>query len=143
MKYQDLVEGPVTSKIISSYLNKLGERTDTGGHSIFMGQVRDDIVKNKKVKAIEYSAYNEMVEVAAEKIRKTIFADFSDVREIFLVHSTGIVKVGQISLVIIVTAGHRDHAIRACQQAVEMIKEDYPVWKKEIFEDDSTLWKEV
>lgn len=136
-----LVEGPITTKIITSYLDKLGERNDSGGHSIFLGQVRADIIEGKKVKAIEYSAYEEMVGEAAGNIKKTILEAFSDVKDIILIHSTGIVKIGQMSLFIMITAGHRDQATRACRHAVEMIKLDFPVWKKEIFEDDSTHWK--
>jgi molybdopterin synthase catalytic subunit len=141
MEASVLVKGPITTKIITSYLDKLGERNDSGGHSIFLGQVRADIIEEKKVKAIEYSAYEEMVGEAAGNIKKTILEAFSDVKDIILIHSTGIVKTGQMSLFIMITAGHRDQATRACRHAVEMIKLDFPVWKKEIFEDDSTHWK--
>jgi len=143
MEYQALVKGPVTSKIISIYLNRLGDRTDTGAHSIFLGQVRDDILDNKKVKAIEYSAYEEMVVLAAEDIKKNTKEAFSDVKDIIIIHSTGIVKAGEISLLVLITAGHRDHASRACRHALEMVKKNYPVWKKEIFEDGSTRWREA
>jgi len=49
---------------------------------------------------------------------------------------------GEASLFVLVSAGHRHHAIDACSRAVEMIKATLPVWKKEIFEDNSAMWKE-
>lgn len=107
----------------------------------FLGQVRADEVGGKIVKAIEYSAYSDMVYVEAEKIKKTILDEFDDVVSIEIVHSTGLVNAGEISLVVLVSAHHRQQAIQACSKTVELIKEHLPVWKKEIFEDDSHHWK--
>lgn len=141
MNDQYLVAGPVKSSLIIEYLNKLSDDKSTGAHSVFLGQVRDDKIDDRTVKAIEYSAYDNMVEKEAVRIKETIKGAFSDVRDIVLVHSTGIVKAGELSLFVMITAGHRDHATRACRHAVEMIKENYPVWKKELFDDDSHQWK--
>jgi molybdopterin synthase catalytic subunit len=137
-----LTEGPITAEQISAKIENLGKRTDAGGHSIFLGQVRADLSNGRKVKAIEYSAYEQMVGLEAEKIRIGIFSEFSDVLEIVIIHSTGVVKAGEISMFVLVSAGHRDHAATACRTTVELIKEKLPVWKKEIFEDDSHTWKE-
>ncbi|MCX6325612.1 MAG: molybdenum cofactor biosynthesis protein MoaE [Bacteroidia bacterium] len=136
-----LINGPVTQNIMAHFMEKMGEKTDSGGHSVFLGQVRADEINGKKVKAIEYSAYGAMVKVEADKIKETILLQFGDVRSIDIVHSTGIVKAGEISLFVLVSAGHRHQAIQACSKAVELIKEKLPVWKKEIFEDDSHEWK--
>lgn len=141
METNYLTAGPISPETISQLIEKLNHKTDCGGLSIFLGQVRADEVKGKKVKAIEYSAFVELVNVEAEKIMKEIFAEFGDVKAINIIHSTGIVGVGGISLLVIVSAGHRHQAIEACSTTVELIKEKLPVWKKEIFEDDSHLWK--
>lgn len=141
MKPGYLINGPITPDVITSLMEKISERTDTGGHSVFLGQVRADYENDKKVKAIDYSAYEGMVKVEAEKIKEIILAEFADVKSIEIVHSTGIVKAGEISLLVLVSAGHRHHAIMACSKAVELIKEKLPVWKREIFDDDSHLWK--
>jgi molybdopterin synthase catalytic subunit len=116
-------------------------KTDCGGHSIFLGQVRADEIEGKKVKAIEYSAYLELVNVEAEKIINKILSEHADVKSADIIHSTGIVKAGEISLLVLVSAIHRHQAMLACSMAVELIKENLPVWKKEIFEDESHLWK--
>jgi molybdopterin synthase catalytic subunit len=108
---------------------------------IFLGQVRADDINGKTVKAIEYSAYAEMVYIEVENIKKSILSEFPDVKSVDIIHSTGTVKAGEISLVVFVSAGHRLQAIQACSKAVELIKGNLPVWKKEIFNDDSHLWK--
>jgi molybdopterin synthase catalytic subunit len=116
---QYLINSPIFPDIISTHLAKVGSRKDTGGHSVFLGQVRNDILGGKRVAAIDYSAYEPMLNGEADKIVDEIKKEFNDV----------------ISLVIL-------HATRACSQAVELIKERLPVWKKEIFEDDSHRWRE-
>ena len=143
MKKQDiLVSGPIGSSLIVEYIDRLSDDKESGAHSIFLGQVRNDKINEHTVKAIEYSAYEEMVEKEAQKIRNTVLAAYSDVNNVVIIHSTGIVRAGEISLFVMVTAGHRDQATRACRHAVEMIKEKYPVWKKELFDDDSYRWQE-
>lgn len=136
-----LVPGPVKSSLIAEYLNRASDDKSAGAHSIFLGQVRDDRIGDRMVTAIEYSAYPEMVEKEYQKIKDTIMAAFNDVRDVFILHSTGVVKAGELSLFVMVTAGHRDHASRACRHVVEMIKESLPVWKKELFDDDSSRWQ--
>ena len=73
---------------------------------------------------------------------KKILSTFNDVNSVEILHSSGIVNAGEISLFVIISAGHRQQAIEACRQTVELIKERLPVWKKEIFEDNSTCWRE-
>jgi molybdopterin synthase catalytic subunit len=136
-----IINGPVTKEVITSFLEKMSYKTDSGGHSVFLGQVRADEINGKKVKAIEYSAYEGLVNAEAEKIKKLILAEFEDIKSIDIVHSTGIVKAGEISLFVLVSAGHRKQAIQACSNTVELIKEKLPVWKKEIYNDDSHKWK--
>lgn len=136
-----LISGPIMDNEISSLIKNLGEDTSAGGHSFFLGQARADILNGKKVKAIEYSAYEEMVKSEAEKIKSEILWEFGDVKNIDIIHSTGLVKAGGISLLVVVSAGHRHQATAACAKAVELVKERLPVWKKEIFDDDTYEWK--
>ena len=143
MEANYLIEGPVTQSLITQLMVKMGERNDIGGHSIFLGQVRADEIDGKRVKAIEYSAYEGMVRIEMDKIKNIILSEFSDSKTIDIVHSKGVVRAGEISLVVIVSAGHRLQAFKACSKAVELIKENLPVWKKEIFDDDSHEWKYI
>ena len=141
MEANYLTIGPISPATISQLIEKMGCETDCGGLAIFIGQVRADEVEGKKVKEIEYSAFVELVNIEAEKIMKEIFSEFVDVKSIDFIHSTGVVRAGGISLLILVSAGHRHQSMQACNKAVELIKERLPVWKKEIYEDDSHLWK--
>jgi molybdopterin synthase catalytic subunit len=137
-----LINGPVMPGAISEIVAKGGQNQECGAHSLFVGQVRRDLTDGKYVRAIEYSAYEEMVIGEADKIYKSILSEFEDVMSIDIIHSKGLVKAGEISLLVMVSAGHRDHASRACAKTVELIKEKLPIWKKEIFEDNSGQWKE-
>ena len=137
-----LINGPITHEIILHFLGKLNEKTDSGGHTVFLGQVRADFINGKKVLAIDYSAYENMVKVEAERIIQIVLSEFTDVTSIDIVHSTGLVRAGEMSLFDLVSAGHRHQAMEACSKAVELIKEKLPVWKKEIFNDNSHEWKQ-
>lgn len=137
-----LIDGPVTMKDISFILEKMGDKYSAGGHSVFMGQVRADNIDGKTVKSIEYSAYESMVKAEADKIVTEILSEFTDAQSVDILHSTGTVKAGELSLFVLVSAGHRHQAIQACARTVELIKEKLPVWKKEIFEDESHTWRQ-
>jgi molybdopterin synthase catalytic subunit len=137
-----LTNGPISAKRIAGEIKKHSANKNMGGHSIFLGQVRDDETNGLKVMGIEYSAYENMIKEEIKKMKKIITDEFSDVISVTIIHSTGFVSAGEISLFVLVSAGHRDHAIRACRQVVEMIKERLPIWKKEIFEDRSHIWQE-
>jgi len=141
MKQEYLVDGPLTPSLISGLLTLGNDDTAAGAISVFIGKVRDDEHEGTKVTAIEYSAYPEMAETETEAIITLVRSSFSDVRNIIIVHSTGIVKAGEASLFIMVTAGHRDHATRACRHTLELVKERLPVWKKELYSDSAEKWK--
>lgn len=137
-----LINGPVPLSKISEVVAKASENQESGAHSLFLGQVRRDNIEGKYVIAIEYSAYEEMVIMEANKINKSILSEFNDVRSIEVLHSKGLVRTGEISLLVMVSAGHRQDAVNACSKAVELIKEKLPIWKKEILEDNSEQWQE-
>ena len=133
MKNRYLVVGPIAPLLISELITLGNDDASAGAVSVFIGKVRDDEVSGRRVSAIEYSAYNDMAEKEAGEIVNTVKAAFSDVRKVVIVHSTGVVKAGEASLFIMVTAGHRDHATRACRHTLEMVKERLPLWKKELY----------
>jgi len=137
-----LIDGPVSPDAVSGIVMKGGKNSECGAHSLFLGQVRRDLVEGKFVKAIEYSAYEEMVIMEADKINKSILSEFDDVKTMEIIHSKGLVKAGEISLLVMVSAGHRGQASKACAKAVDLIKDKLPIWKKEVFEDDSRQWKQ-
>ena len=136
-----LTQGPVRISDISNLLAKGAGYVDRGGHSLFIGQVRADVSDNKRITAIEYSVYEDLASAEIERIKARLFSEFTDIKNIEIIHSAGIVKAGEIAMAVMVSAGHRQQAQQACSMVVELIKERFPAWKKEIFEDGSFRWK--
>ena len=134
------VQGPVAASFIADSIQKHGSKTEIGGHSIFLGQVRADAIDGKKVACIEYTAYEEMALEKMHAIREDIFAKY-DLICIHVYHSLGKVAVGEISLFVFTSSAHRKPAIDACQEIVERLKTELPVWGKELFEDETYRWK--
>ena len=112
-----------------------------GGHSIFLGQVRADNIDGKEVASIEYTAYEDMALEKMYTIREDIFAKY-DLTCMHVYHSLGNVKAGEISLFVFTSSAHRKAAIDACEETVERLKAELPVWGKELLTDDTYHWKE-
>jgi molybdopterin synthase catalytic subunit len=135
------VNGAITPEFIANSIAKHSTKTDIGAHDIFLGQVRSDIIDDKTVVAINYEAYLEMADEQFHQIREAAFAKF-DLVCMHIYHSLGFVKAGEICLFVFVSSKHRKVAFEACQDIVEQIKAMTPIWGKEIFEDDTFVWKE-
>ena len=135
------VEGPIQPNLISDSIAKHSTKTNIGGHSIFLGQVRADELVDKKVEAIEYTSHVEMALEKMHEIREAIFTKYP-LTCMHIYHSLGIVKKGEICLFVFTSSAHRKPAIDACSECVERIKAELPIWGKEIFEGDGYQWKE-
>ena len=123
------VDGAIAASFIADSIQKHSTKTNIGAHSIFLGQVRDDLLDAKKVSAIEYTSYEEMALEKMDEIREAIFAKYP-LTCMHIYHSLGIVKAGEISLFVFTSARHRKEAIHACEETVERIKAELPVWGK-------------
>jgi molybdopterin synthase catalytic subunit len=136
------VEGPISPAFIADSIAKHSTKTGIGGHSIFLGQVRKDVIGEQTVAAIEYTAYTEMAEEKFHEIREAIF-DKYPLTCMHIYHSLGVVPAGEICLFVFTSAAHRKEAIDACSEIVERIKKEAPVWGKEILENDTYVWKKA
>ncbi|HLK29758.1 MAG TPA: molybdenum cofactor biosynthesis protein MoaE [Puia sp.] len=134
------VGGPISASFIADSIQKHHEKKDIGAHSIFLGQVRADVIEGKKVCAIEYTAYEEMALQLMHEIRESIFAKY-DLTCMHVHHSLGKVAAGEISLFVFASSAHRKASVEACAEIVERIKKELPVWGKELFEDETHQWK--
>jgi molybdopterin synthase catalytic subunit len=140
-KIKDIfIEGPISTAFVGESIQKHNSKTDIGAHSIFLGQVRADMLLDKKVAAIDYTTYRDMALEKMNKIRERIF-DKYELTCLHVHHSLGIITAGQICLFVFASSKHRKTAITACEDVVEQIKAELPIWGKEIFEDDSYIWK--
>jgi molybdopterin synthase catalytic subunit len=134
------VQGPIDPGFIGESIRKHQTQTTIGGHSIFLGQVRADLIDGRKVAAIDYTAYEEMVLEKMHLIREAIFAKYP-LTCMHVHHSLGIVKAGEVCLFVFTSSAHRKAAMDACAETVERLKAELPIWGKEIFEDASHQWK--
>ena len=134
------VEGAITPERIAESIAKHQSKTDIGGHSIFLGQIRADVSDGNRVAAIEYTAYEEMADKEAHKIREEAFAKF-DLTCAHIYHSLGRIKTGELCFFVFTSSAHRQAARDANAFLVDAIKERVPIYGKEIFEDESHQWK--
>jgi molybdopterin synthase catalytic subunit len=135
------VLGPIKAAFVGESIAKHSTKTNIGGHSIFLGQIRADVIEDRVVKAMEYTSHEPMALEVMHKIREDIFAKYS-LTCMHVYHSLGTVAVGEMSLFVFTSSVHRKDAIKACEELVERIKAELPVWGKEIFEDETYQWKE-
>jgi molybdopterin synthase catalytic subunit len=141
-KIRDIfVKGAVSPEFVAESIGKHSTKTDIGAHSIFLGQVRADALDGKTVHAIEYTSYEEMALQQMDAIRQNIFEKY-ELTCMHVYHSLGMVRAGEISLFVFTSSKHRKAAIDACEETVERIKKELPVWGKELLEDESYHWKE-
>ena len=137
---QIFVKGAIGSSFIADSIQKHSTKTTIGAHSIFLGQVRSDSRDDRKVVAIDYTTYEEMALEKMHEIREGIFAKYP-LTCMHIYHSLGTVSAGEICLFVFTSAVHRKEAIDACEEVVELIKKELPIWGKEVFEDDTHQWK--
>lgn len=135
------IKGPILPDFIADSIQKHQSQTGIGAHSIFLGQVRADILQDKSVTAIDYTAYEEMALENMSGIREEIFSKYA-LTCLHVHHSLGIVQAGAICLFVFTSSKHRKDAMDACEELVERIKNELPIWGREIFEDNTHQWKQ-
>jgi len=134
------IQGAITPQFIANSIAKHQSKTQIGAHDIFLGQVRADVIEGKEVKAIDYSAYEDMANKKFHEIREATFEKY-ELSCMHIYHSLGRVEVGEICLFVFVSAPHRKEVFEALHYVVEEIKSQVPVFGKEVFEDATYQWK--
>ena len=107
------IQGAISADFISKEIAKHHTKKTIGAHSIFLGQVREDIINSKFVKAIEYSTYEAMAFEQMNILRDDIFNKY-ELSCMHIFHSLGLVNAGDISLFVFVSSKHRRIAFDAC-----------------------------
>jgi len=108
----------------------------TGGAVVtFVGTVRNNS-EGKQVLYLEYEAYPEMAKKKLQEIAAEIKGKWQ-LEEVAITHRLGRMEIGEISVVIAVSAAHRFPAFQACEYTINRIKEIVPIWKKEFYEEGS------
>lgn len=127
------------TKIKEQDLIKAVENPAAGAIATFNGVVRNN-ANGKEVVRMEYEAHKEMAGIILEKLAAETKANYS-ILDIAIQHRTGMLEIGESSVMIAVSSAHRKAAFEACRYAIDRLKETLPVWKKEYFKDGSA-WVE-
>ena len=134
-------QGAIDPQFISDSISRHASKKDIGAHSIFLGQIRADVIDGKTVDAIEYTAYEDMALEKMDEIREEVFSKY-DLACMHVHHSLGVVNAGEICLFVFTSSKHRNMAMEACDEIVERIKAELQIWGREIFNDKSHQWKQ-
>lgn len=134
------INGHIPPEEISSGIALCSGLIHAGAYSIFLGQVREDIIDNKPVDAIDYTSNKEMAETVFFQIGNEAKEKF-EIQSLKIIHSLGAVKKGELCLMVLVACGHRKESFVACEYIVERLKKEVPVWGKELLNDQSHSWK--
>lgn len=136
---QDFIN--ITADIISiDETSALVQDASAGAISMFVGTTRNTF-NGKKVVRLEYEAYIPMAKKELLKICQEIRNKWHVVK-IAVVHRIGLVPVGDASVVVAISSVHRKDSLEAVQFCIDKLKATVPIWKKEIYEDGDSMWKE-
>lgn len=108
-----------------------------GAMATFVGTTRDTN-DGRDVVRLEYECYPGMAEKEMSKIGQEILARWPIIK-IAMIHRIGRVDIGEASVAIAVSSGHRHAAFEACHYAINTLKETVPIWKKELY-TGGELW---
>ena len=121
---------------------QLADDSGNGAVVIMSGTVREQ-TEGKAVNYLEYQAYEPMAIKIFQQISDRIFEQFSDTNTVIIHHRIGKLKIQDISVLVAVGCPHRQEAFCACKYAIDTLKHNAPIWKKEHFADGATSWVSI
>lgn len=108
----------------------LADDPANGAIVVMSGTVRNQ-TKGEPVESLEYQAYEPMAIAVFQSIAAEIRAQWQDVNRVVIHHRVGHLKIGEISVLVAVGCPHRAEAFEACRYAIDTLKHNAPIWKKE------------
>lgn len=135
--FVDIVTGPIDVAAVRAHV--IG-RDELGGICTFEGATRaDSDTDHGRIIRLEYEAYEDMAKAQMQRIADHALDKWGPGR-IALVHRIGSVPPGEMSVMIVVACGHRTEAFTACRWLIDMLKQDVPIWKRDVYEDGFERW---
>src|ERR1700745_367549 len=128
-----ITQAPIDIQELADFVADPG----AGAVATFVGMTRNTN-EERQVTRLEYECYPGMAEKEMKKIAAEVLQRWP-VRKIAMVHRLGRVDIGEASVAIAVSSGHRHAAFDACHFAINQLKETVPIWKKELYEGGE-LW---
>ncbi|HEY9698577.1 MAG TPA: molybdenum cofactor biosynthesis protein MoaE [Trichocoleus sp.] len=126
-------------------LTEIYEQADdpaNGAIVVMSGMVRNQ-TDGIPVVALEYQAYEPMAIEVFKQIAHQIRQTWADVTHVVIHHRIGKLAIGEISVLVAVGCPHRTEAFEACKYAIDTLKHNAPIWKKEHWKDGSTSWVSI
>lgn len=133
-------EGPVAASCITELVAACRSKTNLGAFGLFLGQVRADQSVNGTVTSIHYTAYEEMAMEKMKEIHTMIHAKYP-LDHFRVYHSLGSVAAGELCFCVFTASAHRRAALEACDELVELVKNELPIWGKEYLAGAGHQWK--
>lgn len=116
------------------------ENPGVGGIATFVGVVRYEAnADGRGLKGLEYEAFEPMALSEMSRICETAAEKYT-IHKILAVHRLGRLRVGDVSVVVVVSAAHRGDAFDACRFVIDELKKAAPIFKKEVWHDASSTW---
>jgi molybdopterin converting factor subunit 1 len=125
------------SVIDASKLAREVQRPEDGAVVTFEGVVRNN-TKGRETSYLEYEGYEGMALDRMRRIGREVVEQFA-IGRIGMIHRLGSLQIGEASVVIAVSAPHRKPAFDAALEAINRLKREVPIWKKEYFADGA-VW---
>jgi molybdopterin synthase catalytic subunit len=113
-----------------------------GAVVLMSGMVRNQ-TDGRPVECLEYQAYDPMALKVFEQIAGQIRERWPIVTKVVIHHRVGRLAVGEISVLVAIGAPHRGEAFAACQYAIDTLKHEAPIWKKEHWSDGASSWVSI
>ncbi len=120
----------------------LADDPANGAVVVMSGTVRNQ-TDGKPVVALEYQAYEPMALNVFRQIAADIRNQWPDATRVVIHHRTGRLKIGEISVLVAVGCPHRSEAFAACKYAIDTLKHNAPIWKKEHWSDGYSSWVSI
>lgn len=120
----------------------LADDPANGAVVLMSGTVRNQ-TDGKPVVALEYQAYEPMALQVFTSIAAQLRQRWPDVNRVVIHHRIGRLRIGEISVLVAVGCPHRSEAFEACKYAIDTLKHNAPIWKKEHWSDGSSSWVSI
>ncbi|MBD2188827.1 molybdenum cofactor biosynthesis protein MoaE [Pseudanabaena mucicola] len=117
----------------------IADNASNGAVVLMSGMVRNQ-TGGRAVDYLEYQAYAPMALEIFQQICDRSRAKFPDITQVVIHHRLGKLKIGEISVLVAVGSPHRAEAFEACRFAIDTLKTDAPIWKKEFWLDGMSSW---
>ena len=122
-----------------SAVYEIADNACNGAVVLMSGMVRNQ-TGGRAVDYLDYQAYESMALQVFQNISDRCHQKFPDITEVVIHHRLGKLKIGEISVLIAIGSPHRAEAFEACRYAIDTLKTDAPIWKKEFWLDGVSSW---